>query len=326
MPNTFNTGEQMLANRLQKNLRTLGRWAQREQIQCYRLYDADIPEYALAIDIYEGKQRWVHAQEYQAPKQIAPEKTRRRLQEALHAIPETLDIPPQQLFLKVRKQQKGCAQYEKLASSGEFHEVLEAGNRFLVNFRDYLDTGLFLDHRITRGMLAKLAAGRDFLNLFAYTGSGSVYAASGGARTTTTVDMSKTYLDWAQRNMALNNFNGFAHRFIQANCLDWLDRASRKSKRYGLIFLDPPSFSASKRMQGSFDVQRDYIKLVGTTARLLTDDGILVFSNNLRRFRMDSDAFPALHIRDISRKTLPKDFERNPRIHQCWEIRRANAD
>jgi 23S rRNA (guanine2445-N2)-methyltransferase / 23S rRNA (guanine2069-N7)-methyltransferase len=190
-----------------------------------------------------------------------------------------------------------------------------------VNFEDYLDTGLFLDHRVTRAMLAELADGRRFLNLFAYTGSASVYAARGGAASTTTIDMSNTYLDWARRNMALNGFTGTAHEFIQANCLEWLDHTAG-TRRYELIFLDPPSFSASKRMNGTFDVQRDHVALIRKTVRLLDGDGMLIFSNNLRRFRMDRDALADLIIEDISRATLPKDFERNPRIHNCWKIRR----
>lgn len=310
----------MFANRLKKNLKNLGRWLKREDIHCYRLYDADIPEYALAVDVYEGDRRWVHVQEYEAPKTVDSAKAQARLQDALAVIPGVLAIPQNQVFFKVRRQQKGAAQYEKLASSGEFHEISEGGNRFLVNFTDYLDTGLFLDHRITRGLLTDMAAGKRFLNLFAYTGSGTVYAARGGAVATTTVDMSKTYLDWAQRNMALNGFVGKQHEFIHANCLEWLDRAPA-TQRFGLIFLDPPSFSTSKRMEGTFDVQRDHVTLLKKTARLLEPDGILIFSNNLRRFKMDRSALAALDIEDISRATLPKDFERNPKIHNCWKIR-----
>lgn len=312
-------GARAFANRLQKNLRHLGRWLKREDIHCYRLYDADIPEYALAVDVYEGASRRVHVQEYQAPASIDPEKARARLDEAVAVLQEVLSVPAEHVFVKVRRQQKGSAQYEKLATSGHFHEVREGGNGFLVNLEDYLDTGLFLDHRITRAMLSALAEGRHFLNLFAYTGTASVYAARGGALSTTTVDMSNTYLDWARRNMALNGFTGKAHAFIQANCLEWLER-SAAPHHYGLIFLDPPSFSTSKRMDGTFDVQRDHVALIRNTVRLLEDDGLLVFSNNLRRFQMDRDALADLVIEDISRATLPRDFERNPKIHNCWKI------
>lgn len=313
-------GAQMFANRLKKNLKHLGRWARREGIHCYRLYGADLPEYAIAVDLYEGEKRWVHVQEYEAPKNVDKQNARRRVREALGVILEVLALPEDQLFFKVRRQQKGSAQYQKLASRKNYHEVYEGGCRFLVNFEDYLDTGLFLDHRITRAMLAGLAAGKNFLNLFAYTGAATVHAARGGAASTTTVDMSRTYIDWAKRNMALNGFDGARHTFIQANCLEWLNKAAN-GKKYGLIFLDPPSFSSSKRMQGTFDIQRDHAALIRKTMRLLEPDGVLIFSNNLRRFKMDAKALSDLKIKDISRATLPKDFERNPRIHNCWEIR-----
>ena len=318
---THSDGAQMFANRLHKNLRHLGRWLKREHIHCYRLYDADIPEYAVAVDVYQGEQRWVHIQEYEAPRHVDAGKAQARLREAVTVTRQTLEIPEQQLFLKVRRQQKGKAQYRKLGARGQFHSVQEGGNRFLVNFSDYLDTGLFLDHRITRAMVGQLAAGRDFLNLFAYTGSATVYAARGGATSTTSVDMSRTYLDWAGRNMELNGFSGREHHLVQANCLEWLERHADR-QRFGLIFLDPPSFSSSKRMQGTFDVQRDHVRLIKTTVRLLAPDGVLIFSNNRRRFSMDRAALDGLNIEDISRATLPKDFERNPRIHNCWRITR----
>ncbi len=325
-PTSLSEGAQMFANRLNKNRKHLSKWLARESIHCYRLYDADMPEYAVAVDVYNaappGEQRWVHVQEYEAPKHIAAQKAQQRLNDVMQAIPQVLEVSDQQVFLKVRRQQKGCAQYEKLASNQQFHEVLEGGHRFLVNFTDYLDTGLFLDHRITRAMLQQLAQGRRFLNLFAYTGSGTVYAAAGGAVTTTTVDMSNTYIEWAKRNMQLNGYGDAQHELIQANCLEWLDKTAGK-KRYGLIFLDPPSFSTSKRMQGTFDVQRDHVHLLKKTLQLLEPDGILIFSNNLRSFKLDNEALGDLHIKDISKATLPKDFERNPKIHQCWQIRKT---
>jgi 23S rRNA (guanine2445-N2)-methyltransferase / 23S rRNA (guanine2069-N7)-methyltransferase len=317
-------GAAMFANRLQKNLKHLGRWAKREGIHCYRLYDSDLPEYALAIDVYEAEKRWTHAQEYEAPKSIDPRKARLRLREALGVILETLQIPEEQLFFKVRRPQKGAAQYQRLASGGRFHKVQEGNCGFLVNFEDYLDTGLFLDHRMTRNLLGELADGKRFLNLFAYTAAATVYAAKGGARSTTSVDLSNTYLDWAKRNMALNGFTSAAHQFLRADCVQWLDEAAAKH-RYGLIFLDPPTFSTSKRMSGTLDVQRDHGILIQKTAKLLEPGGILIFSNNLRRFKMDLRALSDLVIEDITRTTLPKDFERNPRIHNCWMIRRDSA-
>jgi len=316
----------MFANRLNKNRKHLSKWLQREEIHCYRLYDADMPEYAVAVDVYESvapqHTRWVHVQEYEAPKNIDPHKTQQRLNDVLQVIPTVLDVPAVHVYLKVRRQQKGTAQYEKLASEQHFHEVLEGGHRFLVNFSDYLDTGLFLDHRITRAVLSDVANGKRFLNLFAYTGSGTVYAAAGGALNTTTVDMSNTYIDWAKRNMVINSFIGKQHEYVQAKGLEWLDKAAG-IQQYGLIFLDPPSFSTSKRMQGTFDVQRDHVELLRKTLKLLESDGILIFSNNLRTFKLDYDALSAFTIKDISKTTLPKDFERNPKIHQCWRITKS---
>ena len=311
----------MFANRLRKNRKQLARWREREGVSCYRVYDADMPEYAVAVDVYEGEQRWVHVQEYEAPKSIDATKARLRLRESLGVIIEEFELSRDNLFFKVRRRQRGSSQYTKLAESRHVHEVHEADCRFLVNFEDYLDTGLFLDHRITRQRIAALAAGRRFLNLFAYTGTATVYAAKGGASATTTVDMSKTYLDWAQRNMALNGFVGPEHEYVHADCMSWL-KTARHRQDYGLIFIDPPTFSTSKRMEGTFDVQRDHVQLIDATIRLLARDGVLLFSNNLRGFRLDEALTARYEVKDISRETIPKDFERNPKIHRCWEVRR----
>jgi 23S rRNA (guanine2445-N2)-methyltransferase / 23S rRNA (guanine2069-N7)-methyltransferase len=307
-------GAEMFAHRLRKNLKTLGRWARREGISCYRLYDADLPEYAIAVDLYE---QWVHLQEYQAPATVDPTKAQARLRDALAIVPEVLELPPGHVFLKVRRRQKGWAQYQRLDHQGVFHEVREGPYRFLVNFTDYLDTGLFLDHRLIRALIHRLAKGRDFLNLFSYTGTATVCAALGGARSTTTVDMSKTYLDWAGRHLALNDVRGPQHRLVHADCLQWIKQANR---RYGLIFLDPPTFSTSKRMQTTFDVQRDHGELIQSTARLLEPEGLLLFSTNYRRFKMGLARLTRLNLEDITQATMPKDFERNPRIHHCWKI------
>lgn len=317
-PVEIGAGGEMFGNRLRKDLKHFGRWAARQEIGAYRLYDADMHEYNVAIDVYQGARRWAHVQEYEAPATIEPRLARRRLREALAVIPIVLEIPAEQMYFKVRRRQKGHAQYQKLGAAGEFHEVREGAYRFLVNFTDYLDTGLFLDHRPTRALLGKLARGRRFLNLFGYTGSATVYAGSGGARSTTTVDLSRTYLDWARRNLELNGLRSGEHELIQADVLQWL--AENSQRRYGLIFLDPPTFSRSKRMDETFDVQRDYIDLIQQVTRLLEPDGTLIFSTNNRRFRMDADALADLHIEDITRQTIPKDFERNPRIHQCFRI------
>jgi 23S rRNA (guanine2445-N2)-methyltransferase / 23S rRNA (guanine2069-N7)-methyltransferase len=323
-------GAEMLANRLRKNQKALAKWLRAEDISCFRLYDADLPEYALAVDIYASadpatpERRFVHAQEYAAPAEVDPKAARRRLREAVGVIGEVLAVPEQDLFFKVRQRQRGSAQYERLAQTGRFHVVAEDGLRLLVNFEDYLDTGLFLDHRLTRRLVRELARDRHVLNLFCYTASASVHAAAGGARSTASVDLSRTYVDWARRNLALNGFSGRDHQLIQADCLEWLANARAYRGRFGLIFLDPPTYSSSKRMQGTFDVQRDHVALIDDALALLAPDGELIFSTNRRRFRLD-DALAedaTLEIQDISARTIPRDFARNPHIHRCWRLRR----
>jgi len=310
----------MLANRLRKNLRHLGKWARREGVTCYRVYDADLPEYALAVDLYE---KWVHVQEYEAPPTIDPAVAQARLAGAMAVIPEALGIPADRVALKVRRRQRGPAQYERHATTGQFHEVHEGGLRFLVNLTDYLDTGLFLDHRPTRAMLRHAARSRRFLNLFAYTGTASAYAAAGGAASTTSVDMSAVYLDWARRNLAANGFaDARRHRLVRADCLRWL--AEAPAAAFDLIFLDPPTFSTSKRMgERTLDVQRDHPELIRAVLRLLAPGGELIFSTNFRRFRMAQAALRGLQLEDITAATIPPDFARNPRIHACWRIRRG---
>jgi 23S rRNA (guanine2445-N2)-methyltransferase / 23S rRNA (guanine2069-N7)-methyltransferase len=282
-----------------------------------------MPEYAVAVDLYE---QWLHVQEYQAPSSIDPDQAAKRLDEVMEALPEALDIPPGRIFLKVRRRQAGPSQYGKLDAGGELHEVREGNCRLLVNFTDYLDTGLFLDHRPTRLMIQQQAAGKRFLNLFGYTASATVHAARGGAAATVTVDMSRTYLDWARRNLALNGFReGAQHRLVQADCLAWLEKESeRQTERFDLIFLDPPTFSNSKGMEGTFDVQRDHVPLLRQAVRLLEKDGVLLFSNNYRRFKMDREALPELLIEDITAETIPQDFSRNPRIHNCWRVKKRD--
>ncbi len=326
-PQELGAGAQMFANRLRKNIRELGRWARREGVSCYRLYDADMPEYALAIDLYHTTdgERHLLVQEYQAPQSIDARKAQRRLREALALLPGVLEVPRERIHFKLRRRQRGSSQYEKLAAQERFLEVEEGGCRLLVNLADYLDSGLFLDHRPTRAMIATLASGRSFLNLFAYTGSATVHAARGGARETTTVDMSRTYLDWARRNMERNGFgNQPRHRFVHADCVEWLRRESRREgRRYDLIFLDPPTFSTSRRMERPFDIQRDHGRLIRSAAALLAPQGVLIFSCNFRRFRMERSALEGLELEEISHKTIPRDFARSPKIHCCWRITRS---
>jgi 23S rRNA (guanine2445-N2)-methyltransferase / 23S rRNA (guanine2069-N7)-methyltransferase len=316
-------GAQMFANRLRKNLKSALDWAQRDSVDCFRIYDADMPEYAFAIDQYGdgADNRWVVVQEYAPPRTVDVRAARQRRDEALAVVPHELGIAPERVFVRERRQQKQGAQYEKLAREREFEIVREQPYRFLVNFTDYLDTGLFLDHRPTRRMIGELAAGKRFLNLFAYTGTATVYAAGGGAVASTTVDMSRTYLDWAKRNLALNELARPEHGFVQANCLTWLDEQRASARRWDLMFIDPPTHSRSKRMAEDFDVQRDHVKLLQLARELLTPRGAIVFSNNYSRFKLDAAALAAFEIDDIGRNTVPEDFARNPRIHSCFLLR-----
>jgi len=312
----------MFANRIKKNLKKLEKWAKQNRITCYRVYDADLPEYSVAVDFYQGEQSWVNVQEYEPPKTISPHKADQRLAALLAELPEALNVSREQVFLKVRKRQRHAEQYEKQGDSGHFHAISEGGCKLLVNFEDYLDTGLFLDHRPIRLQIQREAEGKRFLNLFAYTGSATVHAAVGGAKASTTVDMSNTYLNWAQRNLALNPVSG-EHEFIQADCLEWLETEARQPypREFDLIFLDPPTFSNSKRMNGVFDIQADYPRLITNAAKLLARDGVLYFSCNFRRFKFDAEALPGLDAEDITAQTIPEDFARDPKIHYCWRIR-----
>ena len=304
------------ANRLQKNIKKISKWAKQQGLDAYRLYDADLPEYNLAVDRYAD---YIVVQEYAAPKNIDENKARQRLLDAVTATLHVTGVETNKLILKVRQKQKGTNQYEKLANKGEYFYVNEYGVQLWVNLTDYLDTGLFLDHRLTRKMIGELAKGKDFLNLFAYTGSATVHAALGGAESTTTIDMSNTYLNWAEQNLILNDIEGKQHKLIQADCLQWLEKCDRQ---FDLIFVDPPTFSNSKRMEESWDVQRDHVKLMSNLKRVLSNNGTIVFSNNKRGFKMNLVALEELGLSavEISHKTLPLDFERNKQIHNCWMI------
>ncbi|MBS0567427.1 MAG: bifunctional 23S rRNA (guanine(2069)-N(7))-methyltransferase RlmK/23S rRNA (guanine(2445)-N(2))-methyltransferase RlmL [Proteobacteria bacterium] len=328
-PKPLSAGAQMVKNRIEKNHRHLRRIAAREGVECWRVYDADLPEYAAAIDIYREHGRdgvardWLHIQEYAAPASIDESLARARLRELVRAAGEALDVPRERVALKQRRRGKGGEKYGNLDHRGEFIEVGEGGLRFLVNLWDYLDTGLFLDHRPLRARVRELARGRRFLNLFCYTGSVSVHAAAGGAIETTSVDLSQTYLEWATRNLALNDFGGGTghggrHKLVRADAATYLQQ---HSAMYDLIFVDPPTFSNSKSA-ADFDVQRDHAQLLRLCGERLLPGGIILFSNNYRRFKLDEAALSGFDIRDIGAATIPFDFERNPRIHQAWELQK----
>lgn len=323
-------GAQMFANRIEKNGKHLTKEARREQVSCYRLYDADMPEYSFAIDRYleSGVDiEHLHVQEYAAPASIDAEAVRRRRREALSALPRVLQIPPERIHVRVRKRQSGSAQYQRESAEASSPTqrafvVEESGLKFLVNLDDYLDTGLFLDHRLTRRRLGELASGARFLNLFCYTGSATVYAARGGARSSLSLDLSNSYLDWAAENFKLNGLDASRHRLERADCREWLRTAS---DQFDLIFLDPPTFSNSKRMQGVLDVQRDHPEMIDQCMRLLKAGGTLVFSTNAQRFRLDPQVQQRWSAADTSARTLPFDFARNPRIHRSFEIRQQTG-
>lgn len=302
------------ANRLRKNARHRRRWAQRTGVQCYRVYDADIPEYAAAIDVYE---QWVQLQEYAPPPTVSAERAEERLHDMALLTAEVLEVGAQDLFVKVRQRQRGGAQYARLARGGAFQVVREGGHRFWVNLSDRLDTGLFLDQRQVRALIAQESAGKRVLNAFCYTAATTVYAAMGGATASVSVDLSATYLDWARRNFVLNGVDERRHRLERGDCREWLEQ---DRQRYDLIYLDPPTFSRSKRMAGDFDVQRDHPRLIAAARARLAPGGVLIFATNFRRFRLDPEAVAGAQCRDLSAATLPPDFARSPRLRQVWRI------
>ncbi len=309
---------QMFINRLRKNRRVLGQWARKQNLDCYRLYDADMPEFALAIDVYGER---LHVQEYAPPRSVDARAARERLAEALAVIPEALDVSSSAMVCKQRQRQAGSQQYEKQAGSADFFTVHEHGCLLRVNLKDYLDTGLFLDHRPVRQWIQQHARGARFLNLFCYTGAATVHAAVGGAASSLSLDMSRTYVSWAQDNLALNSVDPRRHRVEATDCLAWLAGKPADSERFDLIFMDPPTFSNSARMEGVLDIQRDHGRLIDQAMRRLAPGGLLVFSNNFRRFRLDEAVAARYQVTDVTAATIGRDFERNARIHSCWHIR-----
>lgn len=304
---------QMLMNRLVKNYQHLKKWAKKNQISCYRLYDADLPEYAYAIDLYND---YAVLQEYAAPSSIPPHQAQRRSLDVMQVVPLALGLTSDKLVVKQRKQQKGTDQYQKLGQKRQTMTVTEGRAQLIVNLHDYLDTGLFLDHRPLRLRFAELAPGTRFLNCFCYTASASVHAALAGA-TTTNVDLSNTYLQWGEDNFRLNGIDLARHQFIQYDCREWL-RITRD--RFDVIFLDPPSFSNSKRMSDTLDIQRDHQSLIHAAMRLLNPDGVLYFSTNLRQFKLDEPLRQHYAVDDISSQTIDQDFKRNHKIHHCFKL------
>ncbi len=319
-------GVTAFANRLRKDWRHLSKWAKREGISCWRVYDADLPDYSVSVDVYDcedGVRRAVVA-EYEAPRDIDAVKAAVRFKDAALVVPGVLGMEPAEVRVKVRRRQRGEAQYERMAETGRFHVVREGDARLLVNLDDRVDTGLFLDHRLTRRLVADLATGRSLCNLFCYTGAATAQAGLAGARSTTSVDLSKTYLEWARRNLEQNGLTGPEHVLVRADAVKWLAESAGdpEGPRFGVVFLDPPTFSSSNAMDSTLDVQRDHARLIMDAAGMLEPEGVLVFSTNLRKFRLDVASLGDLRVEDVSASTIPPDFARNPRIHRCFIVRR----
>ena len=357
------------AARLRKVLKERRKWAAREGVSCFRLYDADLPDYAVAIDWYAGAgdargNDYLHVAEYAAPASVDAEKARRRFADVLALAPVVCGVRPDHVFSKTRLREKGGGQYRNAGSRAYVTTVEEGGFRFEIDLAGRLDTGIFLDHRLTRGLVASIvracagegefegasqieellaernrsdegnrgarrgataSPGVSFANLFAYTGTASVYAAGAGAASTVTVDLSQTYLDWAQRNMAANGFSGASHTFERADVMRWITDTRHTSRRFDVVFVDPPTFSNSKAMgKRTWDVQRDHVELLIGVSRILAQGGLAVFSCNLRSFKPDVEGLAkyGVNIVDVTQGTIPEDFARNARIHKCYVVTR----
>ncbi|OWY39226.1 SAM-dependent methyltransferase [Xenophilus sp. AP218F] len=306
------------ANRLAKNYKHYSKWARRQGLDAWRAYDKDVPQFPFAVDVYGQR---VHLQEYDTGWEMGDDEYRAWIEAVVAAIGQVTGLPADAVTLKNRRRQKGVSQYEKVGREGEDFVVEEFGQRFIVNLDQYLDTGLFLDHRNTRKRVREEAAGKRFLNLFAYTGSFTVYAGAGGAVSSETVDMSNTYQDWSRRNFELNGLDLARHRLVRADVFQYLEEAVDEGKQFDLIVMDPPTFSNSKKMRDILDVQRDHVWLIDYAMALLAPGGALYFSNNLRSFVLDERLHDDYLIRDISAQSVPEDF-RNRKIHQCWSLQR----
>ncbi|MFT4769520.1 MAG: 23S rRNA (guanine2445-N2)-methyltransferase / 23S rRNA (guanine2069-N7)-methyltransferase, partial [Glaciecola sp.] len=305
-------GAEMFANRVRKNQRKLGSWLKRSGNECYRLYDADIPEYAVAVDRYGD---WLHVAEYKAPTEISEEGAAQRLNEIRQALPLASGVPAEKIVFKQRERQRGKAQYQSSGGASDMLSVREGDARLLVNLHDYLDTGLFLDHRPLRLRIASEVKGRRFLNLYCYTGTATVHAALAGARETVSVDLSNSYLRWLGQNLAHNGLAETHNLLERADVMQWLRGGE---DLFDLILLDPPSFSNSRKIPGSFDVQRDHVGLISVAMKRLAPGGDLYFSNNRRKFRLDEEVSERFDVEEITRATLDPDFARFPVPHHCW--------
>ncbi len=305
----------LFKTRITKQTRHLRRWPGRG-ITCYRLYEKDIPEIPLVVDRYED---FLHVTEYERPHDREPGRHQAWLELMRRAAGEAAEVPEENVVLKSRVRADDQRQYEKLASANRFQIVREGGLEFKINLFDYVDTGLFLDHRKTRKMVQDEAAGKDFLNLFCYTGSFSVYAAAGGATSTASVDLSNTYLEWAEENFEINGLRSGNHQFIASDAIWFLESIAVQGPRFDLAVVDPPTYSNSKRTQTDWDVQSRHVELLTRLAAVMRPGGVVYFSTNFRRFKLEEEALADYQIREISKQTVPDDF-RNRRIHRCWKM------
>jgi 23S rRNA (guanine2445-N2)-methyltransferase / 23S rRNA (guanine2069-N7)-methyltransferase len=308
---------ELFSVRLKKRARHLRRWPTKRGVTCFRLYERDVPEIPLVVDRYED---YLHITEYERPHDRDPAEHENWLDLMAETAGIAMEIPKRNVFLKRRQRQRGTTQHSKLAETNQRVEVREGGLKFLINLADYVDTGLFLDHRITRQLVREGAEGKTFLNLFAYTGAFSVYAAAGGATRTVSVDLSPGYLDWARQNMRLNGFAGNEHSYVERDAAEWV-RNHPPGEKYDLVVFDPPTFSNSKRTEQDWNVQTDAVPLLVDLLPLVRKGGLIYFSSNFRRFKFDPESIPASEVHEISKQTLPDDF-RNRRIHRCWRIMR----
>lgn len=307
---------EMLVNRVNKNVRRLGPWLKREKVTCYRLYERDIPEIPLVIDWYEGR---IHAAEYDRPHDRSAAEHEAWLDALMTGLADALNVPESAVWLKRRQRQRGTAQYRRFSQQGARAVVNEGGLKFEVNLSDYLDTGLFLDHRQTRRMVAASSAGRSVLNLFAYTGAFSVHAGAAGAKSVTTVDTSQTYMDWAQRNWALNGLPDSTASWVRMDVAAFAREADSQGRRWDIIVCDPPTFSNSHSHAHVFDVVRDHGPMLERLMRLLKPDGELWFSTNAQRFKLEPWIASQYLCEELTERTIPPDF-RNTRIHRCWHL------
>lgn len=306
---------QPLANRIRKNYKHIRKWAKRTQTNCFRIYDREIREYPLVIDFYDGR----FCIQYFSPSRESQEPPAELVDLTENALRMIFGKACGKMSWKIRAKRKESRQYEKFGESKDFFEVFEYGVKFLVNLEDYLDTGLFLDHREARHYVASLAREKKILNLFAYTSSFSVQAAMAGALFTKSVDLSNTYSSWGRENFKLNFLSSKNHHVVRADCLPFLREEVRSGIKYDLIIIDPPTISRSKKMAQLFDIQVEYVFLIQHALRLLSQEGMIFFSTNSRKFKFDIDQFPSCRIKEVSEKTIPIDFH-DSKIHRCWLI------